>query len=104
MVKCAGRHDDHAALAVLNTGTPKPGSIPEETETMEIAAELLHEIDILSSMRHPDMVMFIGPAWTSSFPSCASRSSCLVVTWRLSSNIGPALMNTVWGFVILYLY
>ena len=68
VVKCAGRHDDHAALAVLNTGTPKPGSIPEETETMEIAAELLHEIDILSSMRHPDMVMFIGACLDQQLP------------------------------------
>ena len=63
VVKCAGRHDDHAALAVLNTGTPKPGSIPEETETMEIAAELLHEIDIHETPRHGHVHRgLLGPA------------------------------------------
>ena len=45
VVKCAGLHDKDAALAVLNAGTLQAGSIPEETEAMEIAAELLHEID-----------------------------------------------------------
>ncbi|CAE7220146.1 unnamed protein product [Symbiodinium sp. CCMP2592] len=68
VVKCAGLHDAHAALAMSNTGALKSGSIPEETETMEIAAELLHEIDILSSMRHPDMVMFIGACLDPELP------------------------------------
>ncbi|CAE7262625.1 STY46, partial [Symbiodinium sp. CCMP2456] len=68
VVKCAGRHDNDAAEAVLNAGTRKTGSSPEETETTEIAAELLHEIDVLSSMRHPDMVMFIGACLDPQLP------------------------------------
>lgn len=69
VVKCAGLHDKDAALLVLNAGTLQAGSIPEETEAMEIAAELLHEIDILSSMRHPDMVMFLGACLNPQLPT-----------------------------------
>jgi len=47
VVKYAGAHDD---------GTGRQFWIKERA----VSDELLHEIDLLSSLRHPDLVMFLG--------------------------------------------
>ena len=46
VVKCAGLHDDTALRFWI--------------KERAISDELLHEIDLLSSLRHPDLVMFLG--------------------------------------------
>ena len=37
-------------------------------EEQEITDELLHEIDLLSSLRHPDLVMFLGACLDQHLP------------------------------------
>ncbi|OLP96560.1 Ankyrin-3 [Symbiodinium microadriaticum] len=46
VVKCAGLHDDTALRFWI--------------KERAISDELLHEIDLLSSLRHPDLLMFLG--------------------------------------------
>ena len=57
-VKCAGLHDEAMSAQLLSNhhGQSSSGNGDDE----DITEELLHEIDLLSSLRHPDLVMFLG--------------------------------------------
>ena len=63
VVKCAGLHDDDTARQLRSNEALLPASgLPGDAdqEDRAISDELLHEIDLLSSLRHPDLVMFLG--------------------------------------------
>ncbi|CAE7903713.1 unnamed protein product [Symbiodinium necroappetens] len=48
------------ADVVVKCASVTDGGLAEEAAPTAITDELLHEIDVLSSMRHPDLVMFLG--------------------------------------------
>ena len=63
VVKCAGLHDDDMARQLRsNEGLLRSSGLRSDAdqEDRAISDELLHEIDLLSSLRHPDLVMFLG--------------------------------------------
>lgn len=69
VVKCAGLHDDLMAKAIRSGATGSPlGAAGAGEEEQEITDELLHEIDLLSSLRHPDLVMFLGACLDQHLP------------------------------------
>ena len=60
-MKCAGLHDDNVSSKIQYLDAEKSvKKVPSNMEDKEITEELLHEIDLLSSLRHPDLVMFLG--------------------------------------------
>lgn len=48
------------ADVVVKCASVTDGGLAEEAAPTAITDELLHEIDVLSSMRHPDLVLFLG--------------------------------------------
>ena len=117
VVKCAGLHDEVQFKQLQSIPSPQtcPEGLPSNAEGKEITDELLHEIDLLSSLRHPDLVMFLGACIDQHLPiMCvteylpggdleryfmAQRKSHDVVVWRpglrqvldWSSAVGRAL-------------
>ncbi|CAE7500769.1 unnamed protein product, partial [Symbiodinium pilosum] len=70
VVKCAGLHDDATSrqLQSNNAGQASLQAFPSDSDDKEITDELLHEIDLLSSLRHPDLVMFLGACIDQQLP------------------------------------
>lgn len=117
VVKCAGLHDEVQFNQLQSVQSPQtcPEGLRSNAEGKEISDELLHEIDLLSSLRHPDLVMFLGACIDQHLPiMCvteylpggdleryfmAQRKSHDVVVWRpglrqvldWSSAVGRAL-------------
>ncbi|CAE7596075.1 unnamed protein product [Symbiodinium sp. CCMP2592] len=64
VVKCAGLHDEETSRQLQSNQDLQPANgvlrNGDDQEDREISDELLHEIDLLSSLRHPDLVMFLG--------------------------------------------
>ena len=61
VAKCPGLHDDAVARQLQSNHTSQPSlDLPSTGGDKDITDELLHEIDLLSSLRHPDLVMFLG--------------------------------------------
>jgi len=65
VVKCAGLHDGQMANKVRCGSDADPDL---DAENKDLTDELLHEIDLLSSLRHPDLVMFLGACLDQHLP------------------------------------